>query len=401
MPKKSRQNYPTVREAKASGKKRVAVAPHIQFDTVTEKYIVEFFSGWKRDGKAKREFQTFDSLKEAKDALTIHEAERIERQNASEGLTVGESILLYIESKDSLGRLAPTTKEGYENLFKRISRHPIAGVKLEHVKPYDLTNYAKMLQSKEYFPLRNNRELSDNTIRRDIDLITSAVAYATKSGYIVSDPFRGKIDKPKKKKPNIITLPAEDVGKICDMLVSDGKLTLAVTFCLCAYQGFRRGECAGLKWEMISFDDNTINICETRTRVNTAIVKTTKTESGERFAYMHSKTRDILLRYKEMLRCMGINHEYVLISIKTRQPASVGHLSEDFTLFMRKHPELPRVTLHSMRHTYATEAIKHGADVTSVSKAIGHSKVGTTLNMYTHPDAKSSERVNSILENIF
>ena len=401
MPKQSSNKYLTVTEAKKSKKPRVTVAPHICYDTRTKKFLVELFYGWKPNGKPDRRFKTFKGFEEAQNALIIHDAERLERKKHGEGLTIRECIQMYIDAKSALGKLAATTKEGYENLLKRISRHPIADIKISHVKPYDLLEYTKMLQSDDYLCLRNGKNLSDNTIRKDIDLITSAVSYATRMDYIEKDPFFGKVDKPQKAPPTITTLPPEDISKICDLLVSENKWTLAVTFCLCVYQGFRRGECAGLKWEMISFDDNTIKVCETRTRVNTAVCKSPKTESGERYAYMHSKTREMLKRYREKLLEMGIDNEYVIISIKTRQPASVIHLSDDFTAFIRKHSELPKVTLHSMRHTYATEAIKHGADITSVSEAIGHSKVSTTLNMYTHPDEKSSERVNHVLEDIF
>ena len=393
MPKQSKKNYYTVQEAKASRKPRVAVAPHIQFNTATEKYIVEFFSGWKPDGKAKRKFQTFDSLKEAERALTIHEAGRIESEK-QKGMTVRELVREYIDVKAMSGQIAITTKEGYENLFKRISLHDVADISIKHIKPYDITNYVDELQ-------KCGAKYSNTTIRKDIDLISSAFVYATAQGYIQTNPLQNKLIKPVKSSAQIITLNASDVGQIRDLLIDSEKYTLAVVFCLGVYQGLRRGECAGLKWSAINFDDNTIDISTTRTHVNTAVSKSPKTVNSCRKVYMHSQVRDILLRYRDRLASKKLLQEYVLISEKTGKPSSVVHLSEDFRAFMDKHTEFPRVTLHGLRHTYATEAIKHGADVSSVSRALEHSKISVTFNMYTHPDAKSSERVNSILENIF
>ena len=42
------------------------------------------------------------------------------------------------------------------------------------------------------------------------------------------------------------------------------------------------------------------------------------------------------------------------------------------------------VTPHTLRHTFASLSIEHGANIKAVSQMLGHAQVGTTLNMYTH-----------------
>lgn len=44
----------------------------------------------------------------------------------------------------------------------------------------------------------------------------------------------------------------------------------------------------------------------------------------------------------------------------------------------------PRVTLHGLRHTFATRWLEAGQDVRSLAEILGHSDVKMTLNVYTH-----------------
>ncbi len=41
-------------------------------------------------------------------------------------------------------------------------------------------------------------------------------------------------------------------------------------------------------------------------------------------------------------------------------------------------------TPHTLRHTFASLSIERGANIKAVSQLLGHSQIGTTLNLYTH-----------------
>ncbi|MFQ5575350.1 MAG: tyrosine-type recombinase/integrase, partial [Terriglobia bacterium] len=45
---------------------------------------------------------------------------------------------------------------------------------------------------------------------------------------------------------------------------------------------------------------------------------------------------------------------------------------------------LRRVSLHSLRHSYATTLLSQGENIRFVSAQLGHSSVSTTLNLYSH-----------------
>ena len=56
----------------------------------------------------------------------------------------------------------------------------------------------------------------------------------------------------------------------------------------------------------------------------------------------------------------------------------------NFTRFIRTHPELPPLTFHGLRHTFATVASAQGAPLFDIGKALGHSTPATTGKIYTH-----------------
>lgn len=47
---------------------------------------------------------------------------------------------------------------------------------------------------------------------------------------------------------------------------------------------------------------------------------------------------------------------------------------------------------HDLRHTFATVAIKSGADVKSVSSILGHANTAMTLNIYASEDPEAKRR---------
>lgn len=64
-------------------------------------------------------------------------------------------------------------------------------------------------------------------------------------------------------------------------------------------------------------------------------------------------------------------------------------------------PYFKGVTLHSLRHSYATMLYEIGVDAKTAQNWLGHADIKTTLNIYTHLSKKKSCEDAKLLNDIF
>ena len=81
---------------------------------------------------------------------------------------------------------------------------------------------------------------------------------------------------------------------------------------------------------------------------------------------------------------------------KERSPKRLG---EKFAGAM-KAAGLPHVTLHTLRHTHASQLITSGMDILTVSRRLGHALPAITLTVYGHL-LSPEDRAAEIMQNLF
>jgi integrase len=62
---------------------------------------------------------------------------------------------------------------------------------------------------------------------------------------------------------------------------------------------------------------------------------------------------------------------------------------------------LPKVSLHALRHTHASQLIASGMDVLTISRRLGHGSPTITLGVYGHLFTNSDDRAAQIMETAF
>ena len=141
----------------------------------------------------------------------------------------------------------------------------------------------------------------------------------------------------------------------------------------------------------MGLENGTIAICAARTTVGgVTINKGPKTNSSVRTLGIAG-----LSDLEEMLRSMKADQEerrrlkprfnpegFVLVH-SNGQPYSPDYVSGWFTKFVQENG-LPYLTLHGLRHSFASAANELHIPMFKISKALGHSNTSVTSQVYTH-----------------
>jgi len=83
------------------------------------------------------------------------------------------------------------------------------------------------------------------------------------------------------------------------------------------------------------------------------------------------------------------NSDWLFIS-RTHKPLSVRDIQRMVQKAAYQAGLQRQVTPHLLRHTFATRALRHGVDIATLSRLLGHENLATTAR-YLHPDSDAIE----------
>lgn len=160
--------------------------------------------------------------------------------------------------------------------------------------------------------------------------------------------------------------------------------------------GIRRGECCALRWQDVDFATGSItvsgNLCYT---VAKGVYLDTPKNGRARTVYAGTATLALLRQLRGQQARKAIS-AYIFTQETSPEPMH----PQSPTRYLKKLSErygIPDLHPHKLRHTFASIAITNGADVASVSEALGHSDKAVTLRMYTHASEESISQAAQIV----
>jgi integrase len=80
-------------------------------------------------------------------------------------------------------------------------------------------------------------------------------------------------------------------------------------------------------------------------------------------------------------------------------PLIPDQITQDFASLVKRFG-LPPLTLHGLRHAYATLALRQGVQPKVVSKAMGHSTIGITMDLYQHVLDEIQDELADAISNV-
>lgn len=278
--------------------------------------------------------------------------------------------------------LRNTTYERMLQLRKRVYA-AIGHMRMDKITPRQIQAFVNSL-SKEGANERTGKSLAPKTIRHNLSFVSDVFSYAVKMG-VVSDNPCSKVTLPKNEQNEKKIYTPEQVQKFLTLL-NDEPLKYRTFFNLMIYSGFRRGEMLGLEWKDVDFENNIISVRRTSnyTAKKGVYTDTTKTRKSQRTLKFPQAIMDMLKEYKaeqdeQALKCGDKWVETDRLYTKWNgEPMQNGTPYFWLGEFCEKH-DLPFYGLHSFRHLFASLLVNQGVDIVTVSGALGHSTVSTTI----------------------
>lgn len=290
----------------------------------------------------------------------------------------------------------------YGKQLMRINEE-IGHIKLQNLKTGHLNSFYASLQQ-EGMNLHTGGKLSSNTVRSYHHLISSILSKAVKWGYVQNNVAQNA-ELPKILPQEAAHLDEEDARKLLSLLHNEPiKYQTMISFDLLS--GLRRGELLGLQWRDVDFENHTISVRRTISYVPEVgiYVDTPKNRTSVRPIKLSPTAISLLSQYKywqdiqkKKYKERWKNKDDRVFTSDDGSPIHPESLTKWFSRFVKRH-DLPNISIHSLRHTYASMMISDGIPLVVVSKRLGHAQVSTTANIYSHVIASADERAAQLTE---
>jgi len=295
---------------------------------------------------------------------------------------------------DGTADLSITTKHRYRELWSILAKdalgsHTIAGLRRPHVTAL----YAELARK----PRGKRKPLAGRTVLHLHRVLHRAFKWAVGEAIIGANVF-ANVPPPKASVSEARALGLEEAKE----LFTAAKGTKYEAFLLLALlTAARRGELCALKWESVNLDAGTVVI-----RSSLASTRATRKErdAGAPGVFLKGtksgKTRTIPLDVDaiETLRRIKVRQAADKLAAVPGTYADQGFVFTDRlghavkldapTKAFREIADAAglsrQVTLHSLRHSFASWSLANGGDIIAVQRVLGHSVPSTTLNLYGH-----------------
>ena len=320
----------------------------------------------------RRRFCKTVTYKTKKELKKLYEDFEAECQNTPlTDITVQDLLESYIAYCRTLGR-KPTTLRGYRVTAGRC--YPLIGTILAK----SLTTY----RLEKFVAEMGEKGLSAKTIKNTMGLLSAAYDHAIFIGQLKENPCK-RVALPKIQPKDIRIFYLEEIPKFLEA-IADVDLNEKCAYELALFLGLRRSEILGLRESDVDIVKGLVYVHNTRHRVDGKDIEAdTKTKRSTRVLALP----DILIL--DLARLMEIHRQFpyestdFLIQDGVGNPLGGQALSSRLTRLEQKHG-LPNVTMHGLRHTYASLLHSQGVDMANISAELGHSNLATTMNIYTH-----------------
>ncbi|MDP8930709.1 MAG: site-specific integrase [Actinomycetota bacterium] len=349
----------------------------------------------------------FPSKAAAEDHLALRLAEIARGAHVMPNdITVGEYLSRWLEVQRS--QLEPTTWVNYRRRIARYFEPALGGIPLQALRVQHLN--ALYAEIKERGGAKG-QPLSVATVRRLHAVLHKALNDAAKQD-LVAYNVASKATLPKRDihldEPNDKRFKAWNADELRAFLALIEGHPLESAFVLAANTGMRRGELAGLIWEDVDLDGRQLYVRHALGYVNKrAYLKAPKTNRPRTISIDAGTVAVLRARRRaqavDKLAWPGewANEWGLVFTREDGRWINPMQYTDKFRKLVEAS-DLPRITLHDLRHTHATLMLQAGVPVKVVADRLGHADISMTLNTYAHVlPAMDEQAVATFVQHVY
>ena len=150
----------------------------------------------------------------------------------------------------------------------------------------------------------------------------------------------------------------------------------------------RFGEISALTWDDIDFKNKILRVNKTATKIKGVgiVIGEPKTEAGNREIPLTEEAIKILKIQKEK----DMNKDFVhmecanLVFINRRGRYVSCSACFQGIKYVCQNARIRTISMHVLRHTFATRCIESGMRPKTLQSILGHKKLETTMDLYVH-----------------
>lgn len=287
------------------------------------------------------------------------------------------------------GSHRPATVAMYTNILKLILPR-FEDYLIHEITAVQISQYLVWLRN-EYRTARG-KPLAEKSIRHHYNILSMIFNYAEKQDIVTKSPMK-KVDAPKVRRKAVDALSEKEAQQFF-IALGNCSLDFRCILQVLITTGLRRGECIGLQWQDIDFQNATLKVqrSATYTPETGVVVSEPKTPNSIRTIPVMKSTLALL---KQLQKEQMAQHPTTILSRafvfpsedSLFEPRDPNAVTKHMKRFIRA-AGLPDVSPHDLRHTCASLLLSSGADIKSVQEILGHADARTTLNFYVKADLK-------------
>lgn len=334
-------------------------------------------------GKARQKWHTFKGTKRQAEieAARLISALADETYTAPNKTTLKEFLIRWLAHAKS--QVSPSTHERYSDLALKNIVPLLGGVILTKLKPAQISDaWSTALES-------GRRDgaggLSPRTVHHMHRVLKLALGHAVGWGLLIRNPADGV------KPPRVdrLTMQTYDMPQTVQMIEALRGTRMLIPALLAVMCGLRRGELLAVRWKSVDLDAGHLIVAESLEETLTGITfKSPKSGKGRTVALSRMVVEELrahrVRQAQELLR-LGArpSGETLVVSQIDGSVLKPTSLTHEWTRLSAKF-DLPRIRFHDLRHSHATALLSNGIHPKIASERLGHSKVGITLDLYSH-----------------